>query len=735
MAEKIASRSLEHRATLGLHSIAVGIIELLGVAIVYFISAKAGLALASVHPNATPIWPPTGIALAAVMLRGYRVCPAIFLAAFLVNATTAGSVFTSFAIAAGNTLESAVGGYLIRRWSGGLGTFDTAGNLTRFSLVSLVCATPISAAIGVASLTIAGYASPASFAHIWLTWWLGDCAGALVITPVVVLWAIHRGGFSTRRELLEAGSAFLTASAVGLIAFTPLVEQSVSGSPLGFLAVLPLTWAALRRGQRDTATVAFILSFFAVWGSVLGGGPFGWSTELNDSFLLLVMFMISTAVPSLALSADVALRKRTEEDLRQAYARMDQTIQERSAALAKTRQDLFQIQKIEAVGQLTSGIAHDFNNLLTTILGSLELVTRYVSGARAARLLTAASQAAQHGANLTAQLLAFSRKQDIALRPVDVNGVIRGMQDMIDHTAGPLARISYDLDHDAWPAMANADQLRVSLLNLAANARDAMPLGGQLVFKTRHLAGGRPDINTPDLQPSDYMEVTVSDSGSGMTEDIRSRAFEPFFTTKGPGKGVGLGLAMVYGFAKQSGGTVAIESTPGRGTTVSIFLPRTDGDLVTEDRAEPRAATPIGRVRILLIDDDESVRKLTRELLEELGHDVSDASSGPAALEIMQGNALFDLLLVDFAMPAMNGSEFAAAAKKIRPEIPILFMSGYVDSGVLRHWSDIGYQILNKPFKSADLAAAICAAFAASPPRLSPDVSMPAQAHISWTDA
>ena len=727
MAKNIASHSLEHKVTFDLDGIALSIIEFLGVAIVYFISAKASLALASVHPNATPIWPPTGIALAAVMLWGYRVCPAIFLAAFLVNATTAGSVFTSFAIAVGNTLESAVGGYLIRRWSGGLGTFDTAGNVTRFSLVSLVCATPISAAIGVASLTLAGYASPARFAHIWMTWWLGDCAGALVITPVVVLWAIHRRGFSTRRELLEAGSAFLTASAVGLIAFTPLIEQSVSGSPLGFLAVLPLTWAALRRGQRDTATVAFILSFFAVWGAVLGGGPFGWPTELNDAFLLLVMFMISTAVPSLALSADVAIRKRTEEDLRQAYVKMDHTIQERSAALAETRQDLFQIQKIEAVGQLTSGIAHDFNNLLTTILGSLELLTRHVSDTRAARLLTAASQAAQHGANLTAQLLAFSRKQDIALRPVDVNGVIRGMQDMIDRMVGPLAQIRYDLDHDAWPAMANADQLRVSLLNLAANARDAMPLGGELVFKTRRLAVGRPDSNIPDLQPGDYMEVTVSDSGSGMTEEIRSRAFEPFFTTKGPGKGAGLGLAMVYGFVRQSGGTVAIFSTAGRGTTVSIFLPRTDGDLLREDRTDPRAATPIGRMRILLIDDDESVRNLTKEMLEELGHDVSDAASGPAALKILKGNALFDLLLVDFAMPAMNGSEFATEANKIKPDVPILFMTGYVESGVLRHWSDIGYQTLNKPFKSADLAAAIRATFATSPLRVSPNLSAHAQ--------
>jgi signal transduction histidine kinase/CheY-like chemotaxis protein len=714
MDENIASDSLEQRAPLDLRKIARGAIELLGVGVVYFISAKAGLALASVHPNATPIWPPTGIALAAIMLWGYRVCPAIFLAAFLVNATTAGSVFTSFAIAIGNTLESTVGGYLIRRWSGGLRTFDTPGDVTRFTLVSLLCATPISAAIGVGSLTLAGYAPLARFPSIWMTWWLGDCAGALVITPVAVLWAMNRAGLSTRQELLGAGSAFVAASAVGLIAFTPLIEQTVNRSPLGFLAVLPLTWAALRRGQRDTATIAFILSFFAVWGTASGGGPFGRPTELNDSFLLLVMFMISTAVPSLALSADVALRKRIEADLRQAYEKMDQTVQERTAALDEIRRELFQIQKIEALGQLTSGIAHDFNNLLTTILGSLELVMRYIRDSRAVRLVTAASQAAQHGANLTAQLLAFSRKQDIALKPVNVNDVIRGTQDMLDRMVGPLARISYDLEDDAWPAMTNADQLKVSLLNLASNARDAMPLGGELAFRTRRFGGGRPDSRKLDLQPGDYMEVSVSDTGSGMTEEIRSKAFEPFFTTKGFGKGAGLGLAMVYGFAKQAGGTVAIASAPGRGTTVSLFLPRTDRELVVEDEAESRAVVPIGKTRLLLVDDDESVRTLTKEMLEEMGHDVTDAGSGRAALEILLGNAQFDLLLVDFAMPAMNGSELAIAAKKIKPGLPILFMTGYVETDVVRQWSDLGYRTLNKPFPSADLAAAIREAVEAS---------------------
>jgi signal transduction histidine kinase len=464
----------------------------------------------------------------------------------------------------------------------------------------------------------------------------------------------------------------------------------------------------LRRGQRDTATVAFVLSCFAVWGTIFGGGPFGHPTELNDAFLLLVTFMISTSVPSLALSADVALRKRTEEALRQAHEKLEITIQERTAALDQTREELFQVQKMEAVGQLTSGIAHDFNNLLTAILGSLELVMKYVSDPRAVRLVTAAREAAQHGANLTAQLLSFSRKRDVSLKPINVNDVIRGTQDMLQRMVGPMVRISYDLEPDAWPATANADQLKASLLNLVANGRDAMPRGGELTVATRHLTGGRPDSRIPDVQPDDYLEISVNDTGYGMPDEIRSKAFDPFFTTKGPGKGSGLGLAMVYGFAKQAGGTAAITSTPGKGTTVSIFLPRTEGALLVEETSDVAAAVPSGKKRVLLVDDDESVRASTKEMLEQMGHDATDAGSGEAALDILERNAQFDLLLTDFAMPGMNGSELATAIIKLKPDLPILFMTGYVDNDVLRRWSAIGYRTLNKPFGSAELAAAIC---------------------------
>lgn len=288
------------------------LVELSGIAIIYLAVAKLSLALASVHPSATPIWPPTGLALAAVLLLGYRIWPAIFLAALIANATTAGSIYTSVAIAAGNTLESVAGAYLINRWSDGIRTFDTPAGVARFALICFIPSTMISATLGVVSLSLGGYSDWAEFGSIWVTWWIGDLAGALVITPFILLWATSSPRFSERQEWMQSCAVFSAAIAVGVIAFSPLIEQTANRSPLAFLAVLPLMWAALRRNQRDTATTALILACFAVWGTASNGGPF-MRSNLNESFLLLLAFMISISVPSLALSADVATRKRHED--------------------------------------------------------------------------------------------------------------------------------------------------------------------------------------------------------------------------------------------------------------------------------------------------------------------------------------------------------------------------------------------------------------------------------------
>ena len=289
------------------------IIELTCIAIIYVGLAKLSLALASIHPSASPIWPPTGYALGALLLRGYRVSPAIFFGALITNATTAGSIGTSLTIATGNTLESLAGAYLLNRWSGGGSTFDTPAGVARFTLICLL-ATMISATLGVGSLSLAEYADWAEFPSIWATWWMGDLAGALVITPAIVLWGTKPARWTERRELIQSCLIYAATIAVGLLAFSPLLEQSPTRSSFAFLAILPLLWAALRRNQRDTATTALLLSCFAVWGTMSNEGPFVRS-NLNESFLLLLTFMISVSVPSLALSADVSVRQRHEEHI------------------------------------------------------------------------------------------------------------------------------------------------------------------------------------------------------------------------------------------------------------------------------------------------------------------------------------------------------------------------------------------------------------------------------------
>jgi integral membrane sensor domain MASE1/DNA-binding CsgD family transcriptional regulator len=288
---------------------------LLLVALAYFTLAYLGLGLASINPSATPIWPPTGFAIAAVLLWGNRVAPAIFVGAFLINQLTTGSIFTSLVIACGNTLEPVIAGYLVRRWADGDQVFDTPAGVTKFALIGL-SATLVSATIGVSSLTLAGYAEADNFIPVWVTWWLGDLTGALVVAPVVVLWAKGEPDSSTPTQVSGTGLTYLAAVAVGVVAFSPVLPQTAARDALGFLTILPLLWSSLRQGPRDTATVVLIISAFAVWGTLMQTGPFA-GPSLNDSFMLLLAFTVSSAVLSLALSADVTTRHRLEKWQRQ----------------------------------------------------------------------------------------------------------------------------------------------------------------------------------------------------------------------------------------------------------------------------------------------------------------------------------------------------------------------------------------------------------------------------------
>ena len=298
----------------GMRGISDHALQLVLVAGLYVAMAKLGLYLASVHPSVSPIWPPTGLGIAAVLLLGSRIAPAIFVGAFLANVTTEGSLSTSLAIALGNSLESILAASLTNRWSGGRNTFDTPSGVAKFALICFAPSTVSSATIGVLSLSIAGYANWSDFFSIWFTWWMGDLAGALVITPAIVLWYRDLPRAARRQELSQSGVVYTAALVIGLIAFSPLMGHHPVRTPLAFLSILPLLWAALRRNQRDTATTALILSTLAVWGTLSLSGPFV-RGSLNESFLLLLAFLMSVSVPSLALSAEVAVRKRHDEEL------------------------------------------------------------------------------------------------------------------------------------------------------------------------------------------------------------------------------------------------------------------------------------------------------------------------------------------------------------------------------------------------------------------------------------
>lgn len=312
-------------------------LALLGLAAAYFALAKLGLALASVHPSASPVWPPSGLALAALLLWGTRVWPAVFVGALLANLTTFGSLFTSLAIAAGNTCEAVVTAWLVTRWCGGAASFDTPGRVVRFAAATLAPGTMIGATVGVGSLTLAGFAEAGSFAGIWTTWWLGDAGGQLLFAPVILLWA--RSAWPDRAQQRDLAALLGGTAVVGLLAFSPLLPQTGMRAPLAFLAIAPMLWAALRHQQRDTATAALLLSCFAIWGTFANGGPLA-RESLNESFLLTLTFVISTALPSLALSADVAVRRRSEEHLSQAHAVIDQRVRARTAELAAANESL-----------------------------------------------------------------------------------------------------------------------------------------------------------------------------------------------------------------------------------------------------------------------------------------------------------------------------------------------------------------------------------------------------------
>ncbi len=376
-------------------------------------------------------------------------------------------------------------------------------------------------------------------------------------------------------------------------------------------------------------------------------------------------------------------------------------------AQVRAEETLRQAQKMEAVGQLTGGIAHDFNNLLGALVGSLDLIRRKPDDVdRVRQFAEAGIQAAERGAKLTGQLLAFSRAQRIELKPVIISDLVDGMHDLLSRSLGPMIRLSMDLNGDG-AVLTDPTQLEMAVLNTAINARDAMPDGGELRITTARRQVGQ----DAELNPGEYVELSVTDTGTGMPPEVLARALDPFFTTKDVGKGTGLGLSQVYGIARQTGGTVRIKSRVGQGTTVCILLPRTNE--APERTADPEVAPDMKldgpQATVLVIDDDPDVRAMLVASLDALGYRVLEAQDGATGLSVLRDSQP-DLLLVDFAMPSMTGAEVARAAQAQRPEMPIVFMSGYSDTAAIEAAAGCDAVMLRKPFRMHDLQSVLAGA-------------------------
>jgi len=402
---------------------------------------------------------------------------------------------------------------------------------------------------------------------------------------------------------------------------------------------------------------------------------------------------------------DVTARKHIEREIRDLNETLEKRVAERTAALEKSQAALQQAQKMEAIGNLTGGIAHDFNNLLQGLTGSLDLIRNKPQDTeRVRRWAEAGLQAAERGAKLTAQLLAFSRAQKLELKPLVLNTLLAEMRDLLGRTLGPSVHVRMDLAPEASTVLGDQTQLEMSVLNLAINARDAMGESGTLTIVTRPLTVA----SDPELQPGEYVELRVSDTGTGMPADVQARAFDPFFTTKGVGKGTGLGLSQVYGMAQQAGGTARIGSEIGKGTAVSIFLRVTSAEAAREARTGGDGMLQQARqaAAVLVIDDDPDVRAFLAESLDAFGYAVSEAADGPRGLEMIARQKP-DVLLVDYAMPGMTGAEVAARVRKIHADLPIIFASGYAETAALENVQDTNTAILRKPFRLGELQEAV----------------------------
>ena len=646
--------------------------------LVYFIAGKLGLKLAFLHASASPVWPPAGIALAALVLLGYRVWPAIFVGAFLVNATTAGNIATSLGIAAGNTLEAVCGAWLVNRFAGGTRVFDRAQDVFKFALAAMLSAL-VSPSIGVTTLALGGFAAWANYGPIWTTWWLGDSAGDLVVAPLILLWSIPSTQRWSRRDAGEVGILLLLLFVLGETVFGGWFPISARNYPISFICGPVVIWTAFRFSQRETATGIFILSALAIWGTLHGFGPFIMETE-NHSLLTLQAWTAVLTITAMALAAAMAERRRAEAAIEQQKAAVETANRTKDKFLAM--------------------LSHELRTPLTPVIAALDtLETDAAQSEESKASLAMIRRNVELESQLIADLLDLTRiakgKLELKFDSIDAHEAVLNVIEICRAEANAKNLHVYpDLRAGAHHVSADTAKFQQIIWNLLKNAIKFTGEDGEIT------------ISSSNPAPQTIV-ITVRDTGIGVEPDIMERIFDPFeqgeVSFQRRFGGLGLGLAISKSLAQAHGATLLARSE-GRDRGAAFLL--TMKTVPAQQQPAKRATVPIETrtLRILLVDDHRDTCTALERLLVRRGHLVAAAHNVRSAMEAAVRNQ-FDLLISDIALPDGTGMDLMMQLHAICG-IPGIAISGFGNNGDIEKSLQAGFsEHLVKPVKLEKLQA------------------------------
>ena len=659
---------------------------LLGIGVltlIYFVAGKIGLSLASLHASASPVWPPAGIALAALLLFGYRVWPAIFVGAFLVNATTAGNIATSFCIATGNTLEALCAATLVMRFAGGMQAFDRAQSVFKFA-IAIAFACIISPTFGVTTLALTGYANWANYSAIWTTWWLGDVTGDLIVAPLIILWGSRPRWRLTAKRYVEVGVLFVLLIILGEIVFGGWFPISARNYPISFICGPIVIWTAFRLSRRETATAIFILSAIAIWGTLHGFGPFVLESE-NHSLLILQTSTAVLAITAMALSAAMAERRQAEAAIEQQRATVE--------AANRTKDNFLAM------------LSHELRTPLTPVLAALDaLESAPAQSEEAKSSLAMIRRNVELESQLIDDLLDLTRiarhKLQLKFDQLDAHVAIANVSEICRMEADARKlRVHLNLRAGAHHVAADSAKFQQIIWNLIKNAIKFTPESGEIIVSSSN--------PTPQV-----LVISVRDTGIGIDPELMERMFDPFEQGDPSFQhrfgGLGLGLAISKSLAQAHGGSLVVTSEgPNLGSTFTLTLetvpPRQD---LQPERSTSTPAAEARSLRILLVDDHQDTCTALERLLIRRGHLVAAMHNVRSAMEAA-GRNQFDLLISDIALPDGTGMELMSYLRAMSG-IRGIAISGFGMNGDIEKSLQAGFsEHLVKPLKIEKLEAAI----------------------------